>query len=85
MRLRIGDIPRVRLKDARMLRDELLERSDFRNLNLMAYVTLINGSFGVVIRHPVGLDMSRYGISRRTDLNGVPIKIEERPVNRPTR
>lgn len=85
MRLRIGDIPRVRLKDARALREEFYDRSDFRALNLMAFVTLINGSFGVLIRYPVGLDVSRYGFPRLTEINGIPIKVEERPVIRPLR
>jgi hypothetical protein len=83
MRLRIGDIPRVRLKDARSLRDDLYAHGGFRTHNLMAFVTIIDGTFGVVIRHPVGAPVEK--LSHITEIDGVPIKAEERSVIRPLR
>ncbi len=80
MRLRIGTIPRVRLKDARALRDDLISCPGFRRRSLMAYLTLVGGDFGVVVKHPVGEPLSL-----PCEVDGVPVRVQEMAIRRPSR
>lgn len=78
---RRGVIPTVRLRDAREVKNMLIH--SIVQPGVKVVLTLYEGSFAVAIRRPYGLDFDFSVFGRQ--IKGVPIKIEDIVVRKPSR
>jgi hypothetical protein len=68
---RRGQIPAIRLRDARRVRDELRKINVDKRIRIV--LTLIRGSFGVALRVPHDVPLANFD----TVWEGVPLKTEK--------